>query len=575
MAQRTSVDYYLRELEWLRNEGATFATQYPNIAARLDISSAESSDPQVERLVESFAFLTGRVNRNIDQDFVEIPLALLTIMSPHLANPMPSMGVVRFQPRSGANVKEVNIPKGTALQSDVWEGVPCKFTTCYPLKLLPLNCSGVYSPPPKSHQHFAGALKITVSGARTYLTAANVPDELRFHLGGDPVRAASVYDHLSQHLGGIVLALPGGTNQVTLPPANLRFHGLGDVENALPLMETAMPSHRLLLEYFAFPEKFFFFSIRGLSRRPRGETLEIYLLFNKPLETHGSDLADLFRLNCVPVVNLYRAQGAPFFLDGRQYEHRLMADASRDRTTEVYSVEGVELHFPGKPEPLNVKPYFGFGHSMEGSGEVYWWARRTPCSHAQAQGVDTFLCFVGLDFSKIGVRQQFVSTQLFCSNRDVVQKLEAGSPLSMSENIGAWSISFLSRPSSYYPCLTGGDLMWRMVAHMGSSYISFSDPKWGLGALRDFLRLLSVGDPKVVERLLTGLVDMRTSEVAVRSSSGSWRGFRPGVRVELSVDPTAFVGVSLSLFEKILAQVFEDGRGVNRVCEFALGRREQ
>ena len=61
---RTNVDYYLRELEWLRVEGASFAKRYPNIASRLDIGLAESADPHVERLIESVAFLTGRVNRS-------------------------------------------------------------------------------------------------------------------------------------------------------------------------------------------------------------------------------------------------------------------------------------------------------------------------------------------------------------------------------------------------------------------------------------------------------------------------------------------------------------------------------
>ena len=572
--QRSSVEYYLRELEWLRNEGSVFASQYPNIASRLDISSSESTDPQVERLIESFAFLTGRVNRNIDQDFFEIPLALLTILSPHLGNPMPSMGIARFQARSGANVKEVTLGKNTSLQSDQWEGVPCRFTTSYPLQLLPVTSESYYRPSPKGYEEYGGSIHIRVRGHRNYLSVSNKLNELRFYLGGDPVRSASVYDHLSRHLRAIVLTSPEG-GDVVLPASRLRFHGFSPQENALPLIETAMPSHRLLLEYFAFREKFYFVTISDLGRRPKRDVLDIYLLFDEPMEIRGSDLGDLFQVNCVPIANLYRAQGAPFFLDGRQYEHRLLADASRDRTTEVYNLEGAELHFPGRPEPLKLRPYFGFGHEVEKDEGVYWWVRRAPCTHAQAEGVDTYLCFVGLDFAKIGVRQQFVTTRLVCSNRDIVQKLESGSPLALSENIGPWNASLLGRPSPYYPCLTGGDLLWRMVAHMGSSYISFADQRWGLDALRDFLRLMSVGDPKSVNRQISGLTNMTSREVAVGSSIGNWRGFRPGMRVEMEVDPTAYVGNSLTLFERIIGELFEDGRGINRVCEFAFIRGTQ
>ena len=57
--------YYNDELRHLREMGAEFAQQFPKIAARLGMEGLEVSDPYVERLLEGFAFLTGRIQLKI------------------------------------------------------------------------------------------------------------------------------------------------------------------------------------------------------------------------------------------------------------------------------------------------------------------------------------------------------------------------------------------------------------------------------------------------------------------------------------------------------------------------------
>ena len=54
------LNYYHRELSYLRHAGGIFAARHPKIARRLELNHGESPDPHVERLLESFAFLTAR-----------------------------------------------------------------------------------------------------------------------------------------------------------------------------------------------------------------------------------------------------------------------------------------------------------------------------------------------------------------------------------------------------------------------------------------------------------------------------------------------------------------------------------
>src|SRR4051794_2214015 len=88
--------YYNNELSYLRRMGADFARRYPRVASRLELSPDHAADPHVERLIESFAFLTARLQRRMDDEFPEISSALLGVLYPHLVNPVPSMAIANF-----------------------------------------------------------------------------------------------------------------------------------------------------------------------------------------------------------------------------------------------------------------------------------------------------------------------------------------------------------------------------------------------------------------------------------------------------------------------------------------------
>src|ERR1700733_143095 len=91
------LNYYHRELSYLRHAGGLFASKHPKIARRLELNHGESPDPHVERLLESFAFLTARLSQEIDDRLPQISAALLDVLYPQLMNPIPAMAVAQFQ----------------------------------------------------------------------------------------------------------------------------------------------------------------------------------------------------------------------------------------------------------------------------------------------------------------------------------------------------------------------------------------------------------------------------------------------------------------------------------------------
>jgi len=135
------LEYYKRELAYLRGQGADFARRYPKVAHLLELGPGQSADPHVERLIEAVAFLTARVHLDLDNEFPQISSALLESLYPSLVSPLPSMSVAHFQvdPTQGKLTSGFEIPRHTALYAKAEGGVQCRFRTCYPLTLWPID----------------------------------------------------------------------------------------------------------------------------------------------------------------------------------------------------------------------------------------------------------------------------------------------------------------------------------------------------------------------------------------------------------------------------------------------------
>ena len=150
------IELFRGEIEYLRKAGADFGTRYPKIAGRLELSGQESSDPQIERLLESFAFLSARIQTRIEDQHAEIPAAMLEVLHPYLIDPIPPMGSVCFrasdekQPAPSGRI----VPRGTPLYAQSAQGAFCRFRTCYDVDVRPIEVSEASIEPVSNYSYF-------------------------------------------------------------------------------------------------------------------------------------------------------------------------------------------------------------------------------------------------------------------------------------------------------------------------------------------------------------------------------------------------------------------------------------
>ncbi len=140
------LDYYNRELAYLREMGAEFAEQYPKVAGRLGMRGIDVADPYIERLMEGFAFLTSRVQLKMDAEFPRFSQRLLEIIYPNYLSPTPSMAIAELQPDSSkGDISNGFVgPRGTMMDSQTLKksGITCSYATA-----MTSRCSRCASPP--------------------------------------------------------------------------------------------------------------------------------------------------------------------------------------------------------------------------------------------------------------------------------------------------------------------------------------------------------------------------------------------------------------------------------------------
>lgn len=130
--------FYERELAFLRQHSRQFAERYPKLAAQLLLSGEGCDDPHVERMIQSFALLTARVSKKLEDSYPQFTEALLNVLYPHYLRPFPSCSIAHFEHGGGELSAIARIPRGTELHSRPIKGAVCKFRTAWDVALAPV-----------------------------------------------------------------------------------------------------------------------------------------------------------------------------------------------------------------------------------------------------------------------------------------------------------------------------------------------------------------------------------------------------------------------------------------------------
>ena len=568
-------NYYESELTFLRQIGAEFADKYPKIASRLLLEPDRCEDPHVERLLEAFALLAARVHLRIDDDFPQITEALLNILYPHYLSPIPSMSVAEFHtdPERGKLTSSLRVPKGTVLYSRPVEGVPCKFRTCYNTTLWPLKVSQAQwltpdrlSPTLRASE--AAVLRVEIECFPDISFEKLDLETLAFYLSGESAVIHSLYELLCENCTRILVRDPANprTQPRELPVRNLQPMGFGEDEDVLQYPRRSFVGYRLLQEYFAFPEKFFFMNLSGLSELQRAglkSKAEILFLI-APFEQDGRHQrlevavdAKTLRLGCTPIINLFAQAAEPILVDQTRYQYPIVPDARRRQTMEVYSVDEVVSTDAETHQAVTYQPLYSQRDAIQDASPAHWYTTRVPSTRKGDEGTDVYLSLVDLSARPIELEYDTVTVRCTCTNRDLVTRLPFGSETGDFEMAGAAAIKrivALRKPSRTLRPPLDGKTLWCLTSHLSLNYLSLVDE--GKAALQKILELYDFSDSPDVKKQIAGITTVESRRHFTRVTSEHGVSFARGTRIDMEFDEEQFSGGGAYLFASVLEKFF-------------------
>lgn len=578
------LNYFHRELTYLRHAGGIFANKHPKIARRLGLNWEESPDPHMERLLESFAFLTARLSQEIDDRLPQIASALLGVLYPQLINPIPAMAIAHFQvdPTKGSLTTGFLIPKETPLFTYAEEGVACRFRTVNDVTLWPIAISHVdfvqnndydikgYGP--KSPWY----LRLRLQTQEGLLFSELDLKQLTFHLNGDRLLTFEMYGALFAQNNPHVLISKDQKTASPLPMPSLKTIGFDEDHLILPHPGHAHPAYQMVQEYFHFPEKYLFFSVENISTEDAGTEIDLLIAIEDPeivgkIKLHPRN----FLLGCTPMVNLFRRTTDPLRLDHRHTEYRLMPDARRERTTEIYSINRILATVDDQPEPIEFQPYFSFNHQTgqlrpKDQQSSFWLARRTASLQKDIPGTEMFLTFVDLDFNPNLPSVQTIYGETLCTNRYLAEQMIAGTLMEIEDRAPIAQIVCLDKPVSQVHAPRDGETLWRLVSHLSVNHLSLTEGEASLNVLKEMLRLYAGPESIYRHGEINALEKLSCRPITRRVGDQAWRGFIPGIEVSLTMNEENLAGSSIFLMSSVLRHFFALQVSINSFVEVVL-----
>jgi type VI secretion system protein ImpG len=595
--------HYDQELQFIREMGAEFATEFPKIAGRLGLDAFECADPYVERLLEGFAFLAARVQLKLEAEFPTFTQNLLDIVYPHFLAPTPSMTVVNFKPdlQGGKFENGYPIARDTSLFSILGKGevTSCEFRTAHDVTIWPITLTEA--------TYLAGGPAVSAAGlgdeqrgaraairlkfsttAQMPFSALSLQSLTMFVRGATRELSSIILEHVLTACIGCVARPPGRPIvwQERIAKGKIEQVGLADNEALLPFGPRSFQGYRLIDEYFSFPERFLFFKLGGLGpavRRCAGAELELFILLDREDKTLARGLAvENFLLNCTPAINLFPRRVDRIHISDRVSEHHVVPDRTRPIDYEVYQLLNVAGQTVDEGREQEFLPFYARSDLNRDSDlGAYYTVRRMPRILPAKQrrtggrsnyvGSEVYISLVDAHQAPYSAKLRQLSLRALCTNRDLPLLLPIGKgKTDFTVEIGApvESIRCVAGPTVMRPSRAHGDIAWRLISHLSLNYLSIVDGRGAsAGALRELLSLYVEPDDISTAKQIEGVKSVASTPIIRRLPGAGQTAIARGLEVSLTFDEMAFQGFGIFVLGMVMAEFFRKYVTINSFTE--------
>jgi type VI secretion system protein ImpG len=565
--------YFTEEMNYLLEQGREFAKKHPQKARMLHLDDARSRDPHVERLLESFAFLTSRIRKRLDDGFSQLADGLLSLMWPGYINPVPSFSLLKFYPSPTDFQEATTIPQGFLIDSEpLYEGVRCRFRTCFDTQVLPMEISDASVKTSGS----SSVLKLSFKLANDVNLRSFLGQRLRIQIVGEFFPCWQIYDLLlgmngrHPNVEKIALVAFGSDGQ---EKRNWQFGskaieptGLTKNELVIPTSATTLWSFALLRDFFLFPEKYQAFSLdvlESLIDQSDVDKFDISFFINCPWPSNLRLKPDQFALNTVPIINLFAHDADPIILSHLHHHYTVRGDIQNPEYYQVYSIDSVESIQIGSNLRNTYMPLYTSHSRDEGAreNECFYSVERAKASWG---GWETFISFVDLsprpDFSE----EEIVSLGLTCTNGKLPHQLLSNQirfPVSQLDD--SIKVNNITHPTRYVLPDLDAISIWRWLSHASLNYLSIQSKE----QLKSLIGLHDFSNSEANRHKIEGIKSIELSSIRTLLKGA----LIPGISIDMVLREENFSHLGeIQLFTRVLSSFLSAYSSINSYVQLSV-----
>lgn len=601
--------HYESELAYLREMGGEFAQSFPKVAARLGMDGVEVLDPYVERLLEGSAFLSARVQLELELQYPELSNNLLEIVYPHYLRPIPSMMVARLEPDFDNPALDDGylVPRNTPFRSDLVDGVQsaCVFESSNDLTMWPVQISeaeyidgrgALVAAGVAQEERTRAAIRLRIKRANGLPIGELDMDTLNVFLGGQGARGWQLHELLCTQTTGVIARSTDRRADWTLNlNGKIKPCGFSPEEALLPTPRRSFDGYRLLQEYFAMPERFHFVDICGLSRglaRSEGDEIDIYILLRDGMPEIAPGITpDAFSLNCVPAINLFEKRCDRVQISPSQVDHHIVVDRTANLDYEVFAIQDITGISDDGEANTPFRPFYSADDMtpVGGGFPAYYTQKRKMRQRTESErlkgarttylGSETYVSLVDAnqapyasDLAQLGVRA-------LVTNRDLPMLLTTGTKdvFHLPDGGPIVSVDTPISPTRPRPTLAQGEASWRLISHLSLNYLSIinEDTGGGAQALREMIGLYAPKSDRAAELQLEGILSVSSRPIVRRMTDEVLSTAVRGLEIKVDCDESFFEGTSVYLIGAVLETFFRKYATINSFTETVLTTQQR
>lgn len=465
-------EIYLQELDRLRTLGQEFAKEQPMVASYL---SGESGDPDVERLMQGFAFLTAMVRRKLDDEVPEFIGDVASLVGTDISGPLPAVSVLKLD-ALGKIPNGMEIKEGSEFASQPVDGTSCIFSTAWPITVQPIRLNSC------SIEAFGTSGRITLNlQLENLLLAQWSGDRLSIFFSGPYPEAANMAYTVLHKLKKASIRFGTGDNANSFP-LTVSFPGLDPTQSLFPVKAMVAKHLRWARQSLAFPERGFFIELSGFNEvpKPPGATefsIDFDFLYqaqhlHKITNSH-------FTLNAVPASNIFDSTAVPIQRTGLQESYLIAPMGFDGDKVEVFDV----LKVTGREQGNSTE------HEYYPTSSVFLGETGRSYQVVSQEGIRTgwvnhYLRLPFNDFNE-GSNYKYdpnkvetLSLEIRCTNRVLAESIRLGEiNLRTPNSPEKVNVQNVTVPTGGSTPAIGKDAMWKLAAHARLNLGAAADTK--------------------------------------------------------------------------------------------------